>query len=438
MPNIKIYKTFLSLAIIIGLAIVPAIVYAQPEIEVSGNKRTKDNYIEKLSHICLAKYDEEKARSLSSNAEVLRQAKQSYLQRCINGSGLFSSVIIEEFSEQKIVIQVKDKWSFLVLPSYSAGQTEDSVVWGLLFFDFNLGGRGQAFGFIYQKQPVNNLDTYSFLYDAPYIDKQGKYGFSFALFDRNQNFFSYDGKDWTYKVNENFRFLWLRLKHRITDEFALTYGYAPTLLAFSEQEYRDGRTPEPIENPAQNIQSITLGPEWSNTERRYYYEKGFRAGGTIYHQASNSQKTPDTAVEINLYAGVPTIKQQVFQWDLKGGSRTSIEPYNSWRVGGEIGSRGVQEDGIWGQDFLSSSFDYQVPATQGRYGYWNFGPFLDAGHIWNVLHNPEAEDGLSYLSYGLSSYVHLRQVNVPAFGISVGGTNLYDGLFSQFFVGYRF
>lgn len=440
MLNKKINKISVALAIAAILAIMPAITQAQAQIEVSGNKRTKDAYIEKLTNICLNKFDEKKARSLSSDAEVLRQAKQIHLQRCINESGLFSLVIIEEFNDEKIVIEVKDKWSFLVLPSYSSGSTADSVVWGLLFFDFNLAGQGQAFGFIYQKQPVNNLDTYSFLYDAPYLDKQGKYGFSFALFNRNQNFFSYEGKEWNYKVNENFRFLWLRLKHRISHEFSLTYGYAPSFLGFSEAEYRDERELEDdhIANPAQNIQSVTLGPEWSNTERRYYYDQGFRAASTLYYQLSNSQKTPDVALDLNLYAGVPTIRQQVFQWELQGGTRNDIEPYNSWRVGGDLGSRGVQTDGIWGQDYLSSSFDYQAPATQGRYGYWNFGPFFDLGHVWNVQHNPENADGLSYISYGLSSYVHLRQVNVPAFGVSVGGTNLYNGLFGQFFVGYRF
>ncbi len=437
MSYIKLVKKFILLVTTLVIATTATITNAAPDIEVSGNKRTKSSYIVKLSNICLAKFDEDKARSLSSDTEVIRRAKKIHLQRCINGSGLFSSVKLEQFNSEKITILVKDKWSFLVLPSYSSGGTEDSVVWGLLFFDFNLAGQGQLFGFIYRKQPVRNLDTYSLLYDNPYLDKQGKYGFSFVLFDRAQSFFSYEGKDSNYRVDEKFRFLWLRLKHRITDNFALSYGYAPTFLGFSEQEYRDGRDVA-IENPQQNIQSITLAPEWSNLERRYYYDKGFEFTSTIYHQLINSGKSPDTAVELNMYLGVPTHKQQVFQWELQGGTRTSIEPYNSWRTGGNIGSRGLQDDGLWSQNYLSTSFDYQVPATQGRYGYWNFGPFLDLGNLSNVLHNPDNKDGLFYYSYGISSYVHLRQVNVPAFGVSLGTTNLYDGLFGQFFVGFRF
>lgn len=438
MSYIKINYKYISLLIAFIFAATIPVANAEPQIEVTGNKRTKSDYIAKLSRICLEKFDEKKARSLSNDAEVLRRSKQLHLQVCINTSGLFSSVNIEEFNDEKITINVRDKWSFLVLPSYSAGRNEDSIVWGLLFFDFNFVGRGQLFGFIYRKQPVQNLNTYSFIYDIPYLDEKGKYGFSFALFDRNQNFFSYAGDDWNYRVVENFRFLWLRLKHRITDEFSLTYGYAPTFLGFSDQEYKDGRAIDPIENPEQKIQSITLAPEWSNLERRYYYDKGFKFISTVYHQLSNSQKDPETAVDLIAYAGVPTYKQQVFQWELQGGTRSDIEPYNSWQRGGELGSRGVQDNGLWGQSYLSTSFDYQVPATQGKYGYWNFGPFIDTGHVWNVLHNPDNKDGLSYYSYGISSYVHLRRVNVPAFGISVGGTDLYDGLFSQFFVGFRF
>ncbi|MCH9665286.1 MAG: hypothetical protein K0U41_05500 [Gammaproteobacteria bacterium] len=451
----KIHSTFIRTCINMSIMLLAAIMifggstqtaiaaHAALQIDISGNKRTKDSYIEKLSHICLAKFDEERARALSTDAEVLKRAKQLHLQRCLNESGLFASVEVKELDAEKVVILVRDKWSFLVLPSYISGGNEESVVWGLLFFDFNLAGKGQLLGAIYQKQPESNLDSYSLLYDAPYLDKDGKYGFSMAIFDRKQNYFSYQGIDWSYRVTEHFRFIWLRLKHRITPKFSLTYGYAPTFLGFSDEEYRPPsdqiieNDAQSIENDAQSIQSITLAPEWSNLERRYYYDKGFRIDGVLYHQLSNSQKDdPDTALEFELYAGIPTTKQQVFQWGLQGGTRDHVERYNSWRTGGIIGARGVLDNGLWNQHYLISSFDYQVPITQGRYGYWNYGPFFDAGYLWNVQNNPNKE--LSYYSYGISSYVHLRQVNVPAFGVSIGSVDLYEGLFAQFFIGFRF
>ncbi|MCH9665287.1 MAG: hypothetical protein K0U41_05505, partial [Gammaproteobacteria bacterium] len=333
----KSYTTFVRACINISIMLLAAIIalgvlpqtaiaaHAALQIDISGNKRTKDSYIEKLSHICLAKFDEERARALSTDAEVLKKGKQLHLQRCLKASGLFASVEIKELDAEKVVILVRDKWSFIVLPSYITGGIEESIVWGLLFLDFNLAGQGQLLAVNYQKQPESNLDSYSFLYDIPYLDKDGKYGFSMTISDRKQNHFSYQDIDWTYRVTEHFRFIWLRLKHRITPEFSLTYGYAPTFLGFSDEEHRGNTTPPPnqiIENDAQRIHSFTFATEWSNLKRQYYYDKGFRINTIIYHQLSNSQKDDtDTAAEFKVYAGIPSTKQQVFQWELKGGTR---------------------------------------------------------------------------------------------------------------------
>ena len=409
--------------------------YAAPQIEVSGNKRTKTTYIQKLANICINDFDTEKISSYGSS-ELISQAKKLALQQCINNSGLFSSVVVYEFNEEIISIAVADKWSFLVLPSYSQAQARGETGWGVLFFDFNFVGRGQLLGAIFNRKEQDKQDSYSLIYDSPYIDEQGKYGFSVTALKRKLNFYEFVGDDWVFSTQEEFNFLWFRLKHRITSKFSLTYGLAPTYLGFRNAEFRHGNTTNSNILPP-DIQSMTLNAEWSNLVKRYYYDRGFRSGATLFQQLNShgEQKEMQSAVLLEMYAGVPSYQQHVFQWNLLGGTRNNIKEYDTFRIGGELGARGIPADGAWNQQYLISGFDYQLPIVQGRYGYWNIGPFIDVGHLWNLPHHPEKE--LSYYSTGIASYVHLRQVNVPAFGVSFSTNSQYLQDYLSLFIGFR-
>ena len=424
---------------ILGFYISP-VVNAAPDIEVIGNKKTKTAYIKKLVNICLRDF-EESSRHRNIRAELddelLIQTQGYYLQRCLNSSGLFASVNIEWLEPDKISIWVSDKISFLALPSYNAGPEPISVYWGVLIFDFNAGGKGQLVGALYDRQNFDNADSYSLLYDIPYVDQEGRYGFNMVISDTKRFFYSYQGQGWNYRVRERFRFLWLRLKHRLNPQFSLTYGYAPTSFEFSNAIRIRGETQEEAEiaNPQQDIQGITFNVEWKNLERQFYYDKGFSFSNTLFHQLSNSQKEAETASWMRMYWGVPSVGQHVFQGTLDLGTRSEIEPYSSWRLGGDIGERSVPRDSFWSQHFATSSFDYQLPIVQGRYGYWNFGPFIDLGYLWNVQHNEEKEFG--YYSLGIASYLHLRRINVPAIGVSFGTNSRYGNGYASIYIGYQ-
>ena len=406
--------------------------YAAPQIDVSGNKRTKTTYIQKLANICINGFDVEKINGYGSE-ELISQAKKLALRQCINNSGLFSDVVIYDFNEETISIAVTDKWSFLVLPSYSQAQALGDTGWGLLFFDFNFLGRGELLGAIFNRKGPDNQDSYSLIYDVPYIDKQGKYGFSVIALNRKQTFYNFVGDDWVFSTLEEFNFIWFKVKHRITSKFSLTYGFAPTYLGFSNARPKNGDTIK-SDGLSPNIPSMTLNAEWSNVVKRYYYEKGFRSGATLFQQISNDDEM-QSALLLEMYAGVPTYQQHVFQWGLLGGTRNNIKPYDAFRIGGELGARGIPADGAWSQQYLVSSFDYQLPIVQGRYGYWNIGPFIDVGYLWNLPNGPEKE--LSYYATGIVSYVHLRQVNVPAFGVSFSTNSRYQQDYLSLFIGFR-
>ena len=418
----------------------PAAVSAAPTIEVTGNSKTKTPYVEKLTRICLNTFDTSRIQAGLVSPEVVLQAQELHLKQCLINNGLFSEIEIRGFSEDKIELFVRDKWSFIALPSYRSWEQEDSVFWGILMFDFNTRGHGELAGLIYDHQEQGKLDSFSFLYEIPYVDRDGKFGFSFAISDRNRNYYSVDDSGWNYRVLEEFQFFWLRLKQRLTPKFSLTYGYTP-----SNWRYRDtscgaggckGGATTAVPNPVQNVHGVTLGAGWEDSNRRYYYDDGEYFAATLFHQVTNSAKVAETALIINARGGVPTRKQEVFQWHVDVGWRSDVEPYNSWRIGGEVGARGLPPDSIWGQGFATAAFDYQFPMAQGTYGFWNIGPFMDLGYIGNVQHSDNKDFG--YVNYGIASYVHLRQVNVPALGIFYGFSDRFSDGQLGFFAGFQF
>lgn len=414
---------------------------AESYIEVVGNRKTKTEYIQKLVNICLNNFKHEETSFDNLNKQLSLGAKKIALRRCINSYGLFSEVIIEVFNEERIKIRVKDKQSFLILPSYNQAQVREETSWGILILDFNSFGRGQLIGALFNRQEQERLDSYSFLYDAPFIDKEGKYGFSVTGFKRSQNFYSFIGSEWVYRVQEEFNFLWLRLKQRLTPKLSLTYGYSPSYLGFNNA-FDNEDNEQIIAYPSQSLQTVTLNAEWNELIKRYYYEYGFRAGATLYQQLSNNGKNElDSVMVIELYAGVPSYKQHVFQWNMMAGIRNNARIYNSFRVGGEIGARGIPSDGLWSKHFLITGFDYQLPITQGRYGYWNIGPFIDLGYLWDAQHatdgNLQLSGGVSYYATGIASYVHLRQVNVPAFGLFYGTNSYLQEDYLSLYLGFR-
>ena len=289
-----IRKLFLCCALL--LMSVP--LFAAPIIDVNGNKKTRTPYIEKLTQICLS------TTKVSGVADITPRELSSRLRQCLINSGLFSQVLIS-YTEERITVTVTEKISFLVLPTYQRSQVIEDTLWGILFFEANVAGRGHSSGLLYTHRQEQKRDSYSFFYDIPHIDKAGKHGFTIIGYDRDTDFISYDNMRWNYKTREIFQFLWLRGTYYIKPSFKLLYGYAPSTLSFSESINRDDPTAVAPDSYYET-QSINLGISWDSINRQYYYDKGFRFETTHYQQLSRTDGKELSGVSImEMYYGSP-------------------------------------------------------------------------------------------------------------------------------------
>ena len=360
------------------------------------------------------------------------------MRQCLLNTGLFSEVNFPFYSEEErqIKLEVRDKYSRVFLPTYQQSRATQDTFWGALFYDANVVGRGHSTGFLYSHQQEKKRDSYSFFYDVPYIDSQGKHGFTLIGYSRDTDFYSYQKTRWTHHTREIFRFLWLRGAYHINQDVSLLYGYAPTVLAYSSSFAREDPDTQILPDFEYTVQSFNFGMVWDATDKEFYYERGLRLQHTYYHQLSRTDNQDVSAAYLfDFYWGLPFFSRNILTMRIAAGARDRVDEVDNLRIGSEPGSRGIPDHGAWNQQYITLGLDYEFLLTKGRYGYWTIGPFIDQGYQWNVFHHPKQNFG--YYATGLVTYVYLQQVNVPALGFFFSSNSEYQKDFVSFYIGFR-
>lgn len=420
------------LCLCLGLFCIGNPLWAAPIIEITGNEKTRTSYIEKLTRICLPTLKATKY----VQKDLANLEKGAHLQQCLINSGLFSRVVVRTYTDERIVLEITDKAHRLVLPTYQRSQVREDIFWGVLLFDANVAGRGHSTALLYTRQQERKRNSYSFFYNIPYTSASGKHGFTLIGYNRDTDFYSYENTRWKYKTREIFQFLWLRGSYYITPDFELLYGYAPSILGYSESVNRDNPAAIAADSYIE-IQSLNLGILYDLTDRKYYYDKGFRFDSTYYQQVSRTDdKDISAAYLMDLYYGIPprSDSRHIFSLRMLGGTRDRVDEVDNLRIGSEPGSRGIPDKGAWNGQYLTVGLDYQLPIVRGRYGYWTAGPFVDYGYQWGVFHHSVQDFG--YHATGISSFVHLLNINFPAIGMFYSSNSHYQKDFLSFYIGF--
>ena len=413
---------------------------AEAVIQVSGNDSTKSSYIEKLTLICLKEAKKEEIPF--QRADLINEVMKVRIRQCLINSDLFSQVTVTLYErkgeapneQENIAVEVVDKYSRIVLPTYYQSQVFLDTVWGALFYDANMRGRGESGGFLYTHQQDTNRDSYSFFYEIPYLDAEGKHGFTLIGYKRDADFYSFTKSSWTYRTREQFQFLWLRAAYHMNTKTSLLYGYAPSRLAYTNSMARDGTAR--ADDIDYITQSINLGMRWDATNQERYYRKGVSLEHTYYHQLSRTDKQDQSSVYLlDFYWGIPSWDQNILTARIAGGTFDNADPLDNLRIGSEHGSRGIPDHGGWNSAYLTLGIDYEFPLAKGQYGYWTVAPFVDYGYQWGVFHHPKSE--FSYYATGIASYVYLRQVNLPALGLFISSNSEYLKDFVTFYIGFQ-
>ena len=397
------------------------------QLQISGNKRTKTSYIKKLVRICYKDIERGRFPSLPTG--------EAQLEQCLTNQGLFSEVTVQRLSTTEISIRVKDKWSFLGIPSYQRGEEPNEAAWGAFIFDSNIGGTGSIFGSSFRRQISEQRDSYSFFYGIPYVDAQGDYGLFISTSSNDITNYQFDADDWIYRSNEKSNSISLRLRQYITPEFSMSYSYTINSFESGSNELRNG-TQLADELTNFDSQSFELNYEWSNLDAEYYYQKGFRISQSLLGDFdSDDGKIRNSVFSTDIYWGLPSYGKNVFQLNLEGATQDSSNAYDSFKIGNGAGSRGISSGGGWARQYTTVGLEYQIPIIGTRSVFWTISPFVDYGYLWDVPN--VAEENFDYIAWGIASYIYPRQISVPALGIFYGSNNRFQETSFSFFIGFR-
>ena len=402
------------------------------EIEIRGNKRTKTSYLQRLVRNCEALRDQKSIDRYTDNESRLAEASRQ-LRECLLKREYFETVMIDRYDKEKIIVTVRDQWTFLIFPNYRQSQeTADRTV-GLFLFDANLAGIGHGIGLAYNRELGSQLDTYFLIYQIPYLDKIGRFGLDLILVNSDTRYYSYEGDEQTFGTNAAVQSAGFRLNHKINNKLALSYGYASAYREFDEGEYANGTQIDPT-LPV-NFQRFSLGLTWDNTNSKYYFNEGssFQLNWEQQLQRDNARDL-ETQLTLESSTSVSTYKKHSLRINTRTGWRSHVTVDDYLRIGDSPGARGIPGNGAWGQTYTNLALDYQMPLVVSKYAYWTVGPFTDLGYLWNTPHHTRTEIG--YAAAGFASYVYLNRVNIPALGFFYSFNNRYENGFFSFYLGF--
>jgi len=380
---------------------------------ITGNEKTKTHYIERLLFKC-----EEEQTTLKK------------LEQCLLNSRLFSEVNIKEV-DQKIIVDVKDRWSIIPFPSIKL-KSDGKKSYGFFIFDGNFLGMGTLFGV--GGSYSNTSSSYVLFYqDKSFLLTNWTMGFSTGR--NNADIYL---KTKALKVKDAF--------HEKTSHTTFSLGYS-----FSNQLNIEGSLMERF-STYEIIDNYTLLQEfrstiakikatWKNEEYKFYFSDGIRLTSSFDKEIYRTDESSKTrSFNFNFIAGKETFNKQAIQWTINttvvnaNDKRDSLKS-SSGKQSSARGLRGIPEGSYLASSLFTTSFDYQIPLRFTKYGTWTFAPFFDFGKI-NIFEHKTVD--LWQKAYGLGSYFFLKGIMLPGIGFIVGRNETFNTGFAELSIGESF
>jgi outer membrane protein assembly factor BamA len=401
--------------VLILLLYLPSSVFSNEiPVSISGNTRTKTSYIENIVKDYLQ----------NNNIKEAADIDTDQLKDIILNKEIFSEVEVVTRDNQ-INIKVKDRWTLIPLPMIVA-ETDQDTKYGLFVMENNFLGYGKKM--MLGAMLSASQSSYLLMYNDPELFFTN-WQFKSFLMTRQKTTYLYKGEDKIYGDERDSSLASFSIGYAFTDklEGSMSLGGAQhTFVALDDYD-----TPEEFSA----IQG-SIHVEWNNSNYRFYYREGFKAQASMEQQLARNDDddmTQGLAVQIN--EEINLFAKQVCQLQVMAGYLHGGDERSYFRVGGNKGFRGVPDRGAWADQFLVTSLDYQIPLWFSKAGTWTVAPFVDMGY----LHQPEfGEEDVTYTSYGLGTYLFLKQVAVPGLGFEFGHNDSYQKSFFKFTIGFSF
>jgi outer membrane protein assembly factor BamA len=379
---------------------------AEEEFTINGNERTQNVYIKRLMEQCFHIHG--------------KDATDDILSQCLMNSNLFSEARVKR-DQGKLNVTVKDKWTLIPVPAFSAG-SGDTKSAGIFLFESNFLGIGMNLGV--GAITSNKGDTYFGMLGDPslfftnwnYNITLSKKSQEVVLKDDDKEIFGFQEEMMAYKVNLGYKYLRWNVS---------VFG------SMSRYEYSDfdGYT-FPKDN---NVPRAGLGLGYDNRNNRLYFAEGLSLN-LRYEKDLDRTDKERLASQITFDANwqQALFSDQVLQLAysqalLEGGTYA-----DSFRVSGK-GFRGIEGATEWAERYYVGSIDYQIPLASFDSGTLTTAPFVDVGKLYQRYDDGEAVD---FVSSGIGIYYYLKKIALPGVGFIVGYNEKYQGQFFTVTVGF--
>lgn len=379
---------------------------ATDELVISGNERTQNIYIKRLMEQCFHVHG--------------RDASDAVLSQCLMNSNLFSEAVVKR-DEGKFNIVVKDKWTLIPIPAFSAG-SGDTKSAGIFLFESNFLGIGMNLGL--GAITSNKGDTYFGMLGDPslfftnwnYNLMLSKKSQEVVLKDDDKEVFGFQEEMMSYKVNLGYKYLrW---------NFSV-FGSS------SRYEYSDfDGYSFPKDN---NVPRAGAAITYDDRNNRLYFSEGLSLNLKFEKDLDRTDKerlasqiTFDANWQRALFSD-QVLQLAYSQAVIEGGTYA-----DAFRVGGK-GFRGIEPSTEWAERYYVGSIDYQIPLISFDSGTLTTAPFLDVGKLYQRYDDGEAVD---FVSSGIGIYYYLKKIALPGVGFIVGYNEKYQGQFFSVTVGF--
>jgi hypothetical protein len=385
----------------------------RPILKIKGNKRSQKSYIQNLVYYCL---ENQSNSSLEINLPELK--------KCVLNSRHFSSVTLKITSEG-LVVDVVDRWTLIPIPIVSTGSS-GAAKYGLLVMDSNFLGYGKM---VIAGGTVSSAgNTAIFMYQ----DKSlffSNWTFGILLQQQESEIFSYKKEEKDDGLKEK----------RFTSQVTLGYKFSSILrIDLISGYYKKEYTPLEDYQLAKNYETSYGGFQvrWDQSNYKFFYQEGlkiFYKNIEELEKEENQERVLAAHQMVKINWQKPLWAGHILQLQLSAGQFKNATRSNAFYLGGGLGFRGVQEKGVWAEEFYAVSVDYQIPILSNQYGTWTIAPFYDQGSIELVL---KEEVSKNYHSYGIGTYFYLNKVAIPGIGFIVGHNSKFETNFYKFTIGF--
>lgn len=384
------------------------------DMQLQGNNKTQDVYLENLVSSCLESLKDKKIADKKFFDE---------LRQCVLNSKLFSTVQVTQKKSNILVVKVEERWTLIPLP-YGYADNNGELAGGLFLLETNLFGLGKTMGL--GATFASHSNSYFLMYGDKNLFFSPWRAFAFAQYSNGE--ISQNG--FGEKIHNEFReertTLTGLLGYNFNDNFTVNFSTAGTWI-------RTRHSPGYLLNPGNSDQVyLGLGLRFQDQNYKFYFQEGpdIRADFNSNVYRSDVRSFAQN-LKISAKLTKPTFWENYVTVFGQAGFSTATQQTDLFRLGVEPGFRGIFRRGLWATRYANAVVEYGVPIASFQYGTWTAAAFSESGYTFSQPIGSHRD--LFYQTFGGGTYFYLKKIALPGFGLEMG----WNSQFSPFFFAFR-